>query len=121
MYVLEQHDDELKWLGLYKAVWVTCYGIEVSIPNFYSLFELYCPSIGTFFTQLRELGLALHEMREVSKLPMGFLPYDEYFPYNKELEQLMTQDAVLYETYRELMCYFTLVLMPTMSGGPLMD
>jgi len=50
-------------------------------PNFYAVLELYCPSTGTFFTLVRELGLALHEMWEISKLPIGYLLYEEYFPY----------------------------------------
>jgi len=49
------------------------------VPNFYSIFELYCPSTGTSYTPVVELGLALHEMWVVSKLPIGFLPYKEYF------------------------------------------
>lgn len=79
-YLLEQFEDELKRLGLYEAVRATCYGIEVSIPNFYSIFELYCPSIGTFFTPIGELGLALHEIWEVSKTPYRLSPVRGVFP-----------------------------------------
>ena len=61
-----------------------------------------------FFTPVRELGMALHEMWEVSNLPMGPLPHEEYFPCNKELKQL-EEETTLYETYRELMCHFSFV------------
>jgi len=35
-----------------------------------------------------ELGMALHEMWEVSALPMGSLPYEEYFSCEAELALL---------------------------------
>jgi len=60
-------------------------------------------------------------MWEVSKLPIGFLPCKEYFPCNEELEQLMTQDAALYEPYREVMCHFYICLDAHHMPGPLMD
>jgi len=59
----------------------------VSVPNFYALLELYYPSFGTFFTPVGELGLALHEMSEISNLPPGSLPYEEYFPCTAEFKQ----------------------------------
>ena len=52
----------------------------MSVVNFYAIFELYCPATWTFFTPIGELGMASHEMREVSALPMGSLSYKEYFP-----------------------------------------
>ena len=52
----------------------------MSVANFYAIFELYFPATGTFFTPVGELGMALHEMWEVSALPLGSLPYEEYFP-----------------------------------------
>ena len=77
MYILEQISSELKKLGLYQAIRATCNEIKVSAPNFYIHFELYFPSSKMFFTLVGELGLALHVMWEVSKLPMGFLLYEE--------------------------------------------
>ena len=62
MYVLEKFEDELKHLGLYEAVQATCYRIEVNVPNFYSIFELYHPLTGMFFTLIEDLELAFHEM-----------------------------------------------------------
>ena len=62
MYILEQFNSELENLGLYKAIWATYHGIEVTVPNFYSIFELYYPFTGTFFTPVGDLGLTLHEI-----------------------------------------------------------
>jgi len=56
------------------------------VANFYAIFELYYPA--TFFTPVGELGMALHEMWEVSALLMGSLPYKEYFPCEAELALL---------------------------------
>ena len=60
--------------------------MEISVPNFFAIFELYCPAMGTFFTLVGELGLELHEMWEISNLPMGSMPHEEYFPRAMELE-----------------------------------
>ena len=62
LYVLAHFEEDLERLGLYEAVRVTCYGIQMSVANFYAIFELYCPSTGTFFTPVGDLGMALHEM-----------------------------------------------------------
>jgi len=52
----------------------------MNMPNFYTIFKLYCLASGTFFTPVGKLGLRLHEMWEESNLSMGSLPYEEYFP-----------------------------------------
>ena len=78
LYVLAYFEEDLKRLGLYEALRATCYGIQMSVANFYAIFKLYYPAIGTFFTPVGELGMALHEMWEVSALPIGSLPYEEY-------------------------------------------
>ena len=62
LYVLAYFREDLKRLGLREAVRATCYGIQISVANFYAIFELYCPVIGTFFTSVGELGMTLHEM-----------------------------------------------------------
>ena len=62
LYVLAHFEEDLERLGLHEAVRATCSGIQMSIANFYAIFELYCPAIGTFFTLVGELGMALHEM-----------------------------------------------------------
>jgi len=82
----------------------------MSVVNFYAIIELYCPAKGTFFTPMGELGIALHEMWEVTALPMGSLPYEEYFPCEAELTLLEKQEPALFETYRELMCHFYICL-----------
>jgi len=62
LYVLKYFDADLLRLGLHEAVRATSHGIEISVPNFFAIFELYCPASETFFTPINELGLALHEM-----------------------------------------------------------
>ena len=62
LYVLEHFEAELKKIGLHEAVRATCHRMKISVPNFFAIFELYCPATGTFFTAIGELGLALHEM-----------------------------------------------------------
>ena len=75
------------------------------MSNFFAIFELYCPASGTFFTHVGELGLALHEMWEISNPSMGSMPYEEYFPCTIELEQMEKDDPEIFE-YQELMCHF---------------
>jgi len=84
LYVLKQFDADLKKLGLHKAVRATCHGIEISVLNFFVIFKLYCPASGSFFTPVGELELALHDTWKVSNLPMGSMPYEEYFPCTME-------------------------------------
>ena len=94
------------WIGLHEAVRATCYGIEISVPNIFAIFWLYCPASGTFFTPVGELELALHEMWEISNLPMGSMSYGEYCPCIIELEQIEKDNLGMFETHQELMCYF---------------
>ena len=110
LYVLSHFEEDLKRLGLYEAVRATCYGIQMSVANFYTIFELYCQAKGTFFTPVSELGMALHEIWEVSALLMGSLAYEEYLPCEAELELLEKQEPALFETYRELICHFYIFL-----------
>jgi len=115
LYVLAHFEEDLERLGLYEAVKATCYGIQMSVTNFYAIFELYCPATGAFFTAVGELGMALYEMWEVSALPLGSLPYEEYFPCEAELALLEKQEPALFETYQELMCH--LYICSSMHGG----
>jgi len=71
---LEQFSNELEKLGLYEVVQAASHGIEVSVPNFYSIFKLYCPSIRIFFTPITELSLSLF-MPRFSKYTK--MTYDE--------------------------------------------
>jgi len=104
-YVLANFGKDLEKLNLHEAVRATCYGIDMKVACFYAILELYCPASGTFFTPVGELGMALHEMWEISALPFGSLPYEEYFPCEAELALLEKQEPALLETYRELMCH----------------
>jgi len=49
LYVLTYFGEDLERLGLREVVRATCYNIQMSVANFYAIFELYCPAIGTFF------------------------------------------------------------------------
>ena len=61
---------------------------------------------GTFFTPVGEMGLALHELYEVSGLVIGDAPYEEYVPTSEELHLLKKEDPQVYETYWEVLCHF---------------
>jgi len=54
--------------------------------------------------------MALYAMWEVSALPMGSLPYEEYFLCESELVLLEKQKPAFFETYKELMCHFYICL-----------
>ena len=105
LYVLEYFEAELMKIRLHEVVGATRYGIEISVPNFFAIFELYCPASGTFFTPVDELGLALHEMWEISNLSIGSMSYEEYFSCKMELE-MEKDDLEMFETYQKLMCHF---------------
>jgi len=77
-YVLDQFSGELERLGLYEAIRATYCRMEVSVPNFYAILELYYPSTRTFFTLVGELGVALikapnglSSLCRVLPLPLG--------------------------------------------------
>jgi len=99
LFVLAYFEEDLERLGLHEAIRAICYGIQMSVTNFYAIFELYCPATGTFFTPVDELGMILHKMWEVSALRIGSLPYEEYFPCEAELALLEKQKPALFETY----------------------
>ena len=82
----------------------------MSVANFYAIFELYCPTAGTLFTPMGELGMTLHEIWEVSTLPIGSLPYEDYFLCESELAFLEKQEPALFETYIKLICHFYIYL-----------
>ena len=52
------------------------------------------------------MGLALHELYEVSGLVMGDAPYEEYVPTSEELHLLKKENPQVYETYWEVLCHF---------------
>jgi len=59
--------------------------------------------------------MALHEMWEIFALPVGSLPYEEYFPCEAELTLLEKHEPALFETYWELMCH--LYICSSMHGS----
>ena len=54
--MLDVFEAPLKRLGLYEVVRATCFGINISIPTFYAIMEMYSLASGTFFTPLGETG-----------------------------------------------------------------
>jgi len=71
--------------------------------------EHYNRLTGAFFTPVREIRLALHELYEVSRLVIGNAPYEEYVPTTEELHLLKKEDPQVYETYWEVLCHYTSV------------
>ena len=54
--------------GVIHSVRAVQYGLPQSSQNFYGVLEHYNPLTGTFFTPVGEMGLALHELYDVSGL-----------------------------------------------------
>ena len=73
-FILTELEDLLKQVGLYQAVRVVQYGISQSSHNFYGVLEHYNAWTCTFFTPVREMEIALHELYEVSGLVIGVAP-----------------------------------------------
>lgn len=118
-YVLTKLQLPLERSGLYHAVRAVQYGIPLSTHHFFAILELYNSDTCTFFTPVGELGFALHEMFEVSGLPMGELPYEEFVPTEEELNQLKAKSPEIYNTYWEVLCHFFICgkLTKWRSGG----
>jgi len=91
-FVVTELRNLLTQVGLYHSVRVVQYGLPQSSHNFYGVLERYNPLTGTFFTPVEEMGLALHELYEVSGLVMGDTPYEEYVPTFEELHLLRKKD-----------------------------
>ena len=68
------------------------------------------PESCIFFTPVGEMGLALHEMYEVSGLVMGDIPYEEYIPSVEELHLMEDSAPLVYATYWEVLCHFHITL-----------
>ena len=71
---------------------------------------MYCPASGIFFTPVNKLGMVIHEIWKVSNLPISSMPYEEYFPCVEELTQMEKDKPVMYETYKEVICYLYICL-----------
>ena len=81
------------------------HSIPQSNHHFYAILERYNPETCMFFTLIRKMGFALHEMYEISGLVMGDAPYEKYVPSTEELH-LLKKDPLVYEAYWEVLCYF---------------
>ena len=100
-FVLKELEELLLQCGLYHAIRVVRYGIVPSHFHFFAMLKKYNPNTCTFFTPVGEMGFALHEMFEVSGLPMGDMPCEEYIPDIEELQLLKKDAPRVYETYWE--------------------
>jgi len=105
-FVLTKLEDLLRQTGLYRAVRVVQYGIPQSSHHFYGVLERYNPWTCTFFTQVEEMGFALHELYKVLGLVIRDAPYEEYVPITEELHLLKKDDFQVYETYWEVLRHF---------------
>ena len=68
--------------------------------------ECYNPLMGTFFTPVGEIGLALHKLYEVSRLVIRDALYEEYVLTTEVLQLLKKEDPRVYNTYWEVLCHF---------------
>ena len=100
--VLVELGDLLLQVGLYEAISAIQYGLPQSTQYFYAVLERYNLETCTFFTLVGEMGLALHEMYEVS---VGDTPYEKYVPTSEELHLLRKEDPQVYGTYWEVLCH----------------
>ena len=67
-FILVEFGALLQQVGLYYSVRAVQYGLPQSSHNFYGILEHYNSLTGTFFTPVGEMGLAFHELYEVSGL-----------------------------------------------------
>jgi len=105
-FVLVELGALLQQVGLYHSIRAVQYGLPQSSHIFYDILEYYNPLTGIFFTPAGEMGLALHELYEVSGLVMGDASYEEYVPTSEELYLLRKEDPQVYETYWKVLCHF---------------
>ena len=99
LYILEHFEAKLKKIELHEAVRATYHGMEISVPNFFAIFELYCLATGSFFTPIGELGLGLHEMWEIFNLRWVQCHIRNIFSCAMELEQMEKDDREMFEMY----------------------
>ncbi|XP_020272747.1 uncharacterized protein LOC109847926 [Asparagus officinalis] len=109
-YVLKRFGRELAGLGLDVPIRATMHGLQSSVSHFLCLFEIYNPDTNTFFTKNGELGLPLHEMMQVSALPMGDVPYQEFFPTTNQLIKMKDSSTATYDTLWELTCHYHIAM-----------
>lgn len=68
--------------------------------------ELYNAGTCTLFTPIGEIGIAVHEMHEVTGLPEGDYPYKEFILNHWEFRALEKQNSRIYGTYWEVLCHY---------------
>ena len=73
-FALAEFEDLLLQAGLHGAAEAVHYGIPQSNQHFYAILKRYIPESCTFFAPIGEMGLALHEIYEVSGLVIGDAP-----------------------------------------------
>ena len=98
-FILEDLKDELLQTSFYTMVRVVQYGIPQSSRYFFAMLKCYNPKTYTFFTPVKKMGLALHEIYEVSGLVMGDIPYEEYVSSAEELHLMEDSAPLIYATY----------------------
>lgn len=98
-FVLMRFEKELVDIGLFRAIWATQYGIVTNLGQLFAILEIYNSTTGTFFTSDSTIRLALHEMLQVFRLPIGDILYEKYFSRPKELETLLAKDNSWYLTF----------------------
>lgn len=103
-FILREHGQLLRLIGLYDAVQATHVGFRQSPQDFFGLLEMYNSETWTFFTPAGELGLPYHEMHYISGLPYSEYPYEECFYMSSEIEK--KANAKSFSIYWELHCHF---------------
>ena len=108
-YVTEQLREPLLLSGLYSAVRFNGQVRSVWYPAESLSLLRHTGVVHSrhmhFLHSKREVGFAPHEMYEVSGLPIGELPYEEYVPGTEELHLLKDAPQV-YETCWEVLCHY---------------
>lgn len=103
-HVLERFNDRLKSLHHFSAVRSMQYGYYYSPPHLVGILEWYFHRSCSFYKPIGEIRMALHEMYEVSGLPNGDYPYEEYIPAAKELDRLKETNLLAYNILK-VMCH----------------
>lgn len=78
--MLESHEHVFKEICLYRAIRNVQYVIRQSPYHLFSQLDMFNFETDIFFIPVGELGLAFHEMLEVSVLSMGEVPYEKCVP-----------------------------------------
>jgi len=91
-FILKELKDLLLQCSLYHTVRAVQFGIALSHYHFFCNAREVQSGLLHFLHPVREMWFALHEMYEVSRLPIGELPQEEYILGMEELH-LIKKDA----------------------------